>query len=505
MKNSKVIMRWSLAVVLSLSTAAGSLTVAQQQRQQQRVPATTFGRAQSVGGAATKTGTTEAAQVLERNVRAHMEFLASDAMQGRGSGTQFELLAGQYIASQLRQYGVEPAGDAGTAAGQKSFIQTVVMTRQAFAAAPALSFSAAGGAERRWVHGREMIVGRISAARVSGALQKLRAGEKPQAGAIVLLGQSEGASAQGLFQQATAMARAGAAAVLIAENPTFRERWSALRAELPQLPLTGAGGAGANILILSADAYRELQASADGTAINIEGPLLATATTNYTWNVIGVLPGSDAKLAGEAVLLSAHMDHLGVGKGQSGDQIYNGADDDASGVVAVLELARALGAGARPKRTTYFVLFGSEERGGHGAQHFLAQPPVALTQMVANLEFEMIGRPDAKVAADTLWLTGYERSNLGPELARQGARLVQDPHPDQNFFQRSDNYALARRGVVAHTVSSFGLHPEYHQPSDDIAHIDFPHMTHAINSMIAPVLWLLNSNFTPTWAEGKKP
>jgi hypothetical protein len=125
--------------------------------------------------------------------------------------------------------------------------------------------------------------------------------------------------------------------------------------------------------------------------------------------------------------------------------------------------------------------------------------------MVANLEFEMIGRPDAKVAADTLWLTGYERSNLGAELAKQGARLVQDPHPDQNFFQRSDNYALARRGVVAHTVSSFGLHPEYHQPGDDIAHINFPHMTRAINSMVAPVLWLLNSNFTPAWAEGKKP
>lgn len=125
--------------------------------------------------------------------------------------------------------------------------------------------------------------------------------------------------------------------------------------------------------------------------------------------------------------------------------------------------------------------------------------------MVANLEFEMIGRPDAKVAADTLWLTGYERSNLGAELARQGARLVADPHPDQNFFQRSDNYALARRGVVAHTVSSFGLHPEYHQPADDIAHIDFAHMTRAINSMVAPVHWLVNSNFTPAWVEGRKP
>jgi len=168
-------------------------------------------------------------------------------------------------------------------------------------------------------------------------------------------------------------------------------------------------------------------------------------------------------------------------------------------------LARVLCAGARPRRTVYFVLFGSEERGGQGAQYFLAHPPVPLEQIAANLEFEMIGRPDPKVAAGTLWLTGYERSNLGPELARQGARLVADPHPEQNFFQRSDNYALARRGVVAHTVSSFGLHPQYHQPQDDIAHIDFPHMTRAINAMVQPVLWLANSNFKPTWGEGQKP
>lgn len=446
-------------------------------------------------------------EVRERNVRAHMEFLASDAMQGRGSGTQFELLAGHYIASQLRQYGVEPAGDADAtaSAGPKSFLQTIALTRQSFAAAPVLSFGAAGGEQKRWAHGKEMLVWRLTAAGLKGKLQKLRAGEQAAAGAFVLLEQGAG-GAQGSSQQASAIARAGAGAVLIAETPALRQRWDAMGAALPQLPLNmgGAGGAGGNIFVLSADAYRELQAVADGTEISVEGELGA-AQENYTWNVVGVLPGSDPKLSGEAVLLSAHMDHIGVGAGQTGDQIYNGADDDASGVVAVLELARALGAGARPKRTVYFVLFGSEEKGGHGARHFLSRPPVALDKMVANLEFEMIGRPDPKVAADTLWLTGYERSNLGAELARQGARLVPDPHPEQNFFQRSDNYALARRGVVAHTVSSFGLHPEYHQPADDIAHIDFAHLTRAINSMVRPVLWLVNSNFTPAWVEGKKP
>jgi Zn-dependent M28 family amino/carboxypeptidase len=173
--------------------------------------------------------------------------------------------------------------------------------------------------------------------------------------------------------------------------------------------------------------------------------------------------------------------------------------------VAVLELARILGMGPKPKRAVYFVLFGSEERGGYGSQHFIKNSPIPLNNIVADLQFEMIGRPDPKVAANTLWLTGYERSNLGPELAKHGARLVADPHPEENFFQRSDNFVFARLGVIAHTVSSYGLHAEYHQPSDELTHIDFTHMTQAINSMIKPVLWLINSNFTPAWVEGKKP
>jgi len=117
----------------------------------------------------------------------------------------------------------------------------------------------------------------------------------------------------------------------------------------------------------------------------------------------------------------------------------------------------------------------------------------------------MIGRPDAAVAQHTLWLTGFEKSNLGPELAKHGARLVQDPHPDQKFFTRSDNYTLAKKGVVAHTVSSFGLHPQYHHADDDLAHLDFDHMADAIGSMIEPVRWLANSDFTPKWVAGQKP
>ena len=128
-----------------------------------------------------------------------------------------------------------------------------------------------------------------------------------------------------------------------------------------------------------------------------------------------------------------------------------------------------------------------------------------LENVIADITFEMLGRPDAKVPANTLWLTGYERSTLGPELARQGALLVADPHPEQNFFQRSDNYTLALRGIVAHTVSSFGLHTDYHRPSDDLSKIDFPFMTRSIGSMIKPIRWLADSSFKPSWLPGQSP
>jgi hypothetical protein len=223
-----------------------------------------------------------------------------------------------------------------------------------------------------------------------------------------------------------------------------------------------------------------------------------------TWNAIGILRGTTAP--NEVILLTAHLDHLGIGPANaSGDTNYNGADDDASGTTAVLALAHILATAPRPRRTIVFALFGSEELGGFGNRAFLAHPPIPLNSIVANVEFEMIGRPDPAVPAGTLWFTGFERSNFGPELAKHGAHLVNDPHPAQNFFRRSDNYALAQQGIVAQTVSSFGLHKDYHQPSDELSTIDFNHMTKAIASMVGPVRWLANSTWKPQWNPGGRP
>lgn len=225
----------------------------------------------------------------------------------------------------------------------------------------------------------------------------------------------------------------------------------------------------------------------------------ANGNISRTWNVLAKIEGTTQ--AEQIILLSAHMDHLGIRQGK----VYPGADDDASGTVAVMELARALAAGPQPQRTVIVALWGSEETGLVGAQYFLKHPTFDVHRIVANLEFEMIGRPDPKVKPEQLWLTGWERTDLGPELASRGAHLVADPHPEQNFFTRSDNYALAHDGIVAQTVSSYGLHKDYHQPTDTLDKIDWHHLNSAIGSMIAPISWLANSDYRPEWKKGKRP
>jgi Zn-dependent M28 family amino/carboxypeptidase len=236
----------------------------------------------------------------------------------------------------------------------------------------------------------------------------------------------------------------------------------------------------------------------------VQNVLLPTGATTY--NAVAILHGSDPQLAQQTILLSSHLDHLGTRTTSAGEVIYHGADDDASGTTAVLELARALGAlRPRPRRTIVFVCFGSEETGGQGDSFFLQHPTVPLSSIIANLEFEMIGQPDRAVLPTQLWLTGWERTDLGPTLAKHGAPLVGDPHPAEHFFRRSDNFALARQGIVAQTVSSYGMGAHYHQPTDDLAHIDFEHLSKAIEWMIPPIEWLANTTWKPGWNPGGKP
>lgn len=222
-------------------------------------------------------------------------------------------------------------------------------------------------------------------------------------------------------------------------------------------------------------------------------------------NVVGVIRGSDPVLRDEYVLIDAHYDHLGIGKPENGDSIYNGADDDASGVVAVLEIARVLAHGTPPRRTVVFAATTGEERGLLGTRWYIAHPAIPLDRMVANLEIEMIARPDSLAGgAGKGWLTGYERSTMGDMLRANGIPLVADPRPDQNFFQRSDNIAFAYRGIPAHTLSTFNLHTDYHHASDDMTKVDAPHMAAVIQSAVRAAR-LLADGPKPEWKPGGRP
>jgi hypothetical protein len=431
----------------------------------------------------------------ERNVRAQMSFLASDAMQGRGSGTAFERIAAEYIGSQFMQFGLEPAGENGFD-GKSTYVQTVSNARNSFSEPPILRLSGAV-----FSHGKEILVLRTTSNAVAGDLQTLSPNKRPSPNAAVFLKLGEGYSGNPI-QAMQAMITAGASVVMIEETTQLRSGWTNMAARRVSYTTSSAPTKPSVMIVLSKEAATSLSNIPAGTRVDFSGKV-AAPELRQTWNAIGKITGTDPSSG--VILLSSHLDHLGVRETEAGtDKIFNGADDDASGTVAVLELARVLAAGKRPKRTVIFVCFGSEESGGMGSNDFANNLPLPKDEIIANLQFEMIGRPDAKVASDELWLTGYERSNLGPELAKRGAKLVQDPHPSQNFFQRSDNFALARQGIIAHTVSSFGLHTDYHRPSDELKTIDFVHMTRAIESMRKPVVLLKKASIRTVWKTGMK-
>lgn len=432
--------------------------------------------------------------VDERNVKAQMNFLAGDALQGRGSGTIFERIAAEYIGSQFMQFGLEPAGEK-DAVGNPTFVQTIEVAGRSFLK----DIKVSGDVGKSITFGKDLFAFSIAGKEISGELQKAKFGDTAKKGSIILLSLSDEDTFESFQPKLGQFYKDGAAVIILGENKEIRENWSDVTEQKVSLGRRG------NLFIISKDGLKSLSNFPDGTKIEMSASFAESQKT-YTWNAMGKITGSDPKLASEVILLTSHLDHLGVRQNAPGDdKIFNGADDDASGSVAVLELARVLANGQKPKRTVYFVCFGSEEAGGHGATYFVNNLPFAKEKLVANLEFEMIGRPDAKVKPEELWLTGFERSNLGSELAKRGAKLVNDPHPEQNFFQRSDNYTLAKQGIIAHTVSSYGLHTDYHHASDEVKTIDFQHMTRSINSMVLPVQWLVNSDFVPTWNEGKKP
>jgi hypothetical protein len=414
-------------------------------------------------------------------VRAHESFLASEALQGRGSATRDEAIAAAYVASQFEGYKLRPAP------GMPGYLQTATVVRARLTGASLVAGE---------INVPQLTV-LIGAAEGTGGRLSVFAGKDAKdlpAGEVVLAtGDPE------VTQSYRAASRKQVRLLILRESDKTVAAQKALGG-MPRMPtfLDGVPAEARTVMVVLPAAAFDALAKKPGADVQVKLDVARDAST--TTNAIGWLPGSDPKAG--VILLTAHLDHLGR---RPDGVLMPGANDDASGTTAVIELARALAAGKQLKRSVLFVAYGSEELGGLGSTWFGMHPPVPLADMVANIEFEMIGAQDPKLPAGSLMMTGFERSTLGETLKAHGALVSPDPYPEQSFFQRSDNYSLAVKGVVAHTLSGWAVTPTYHSPNDTLESLDIAFMTRAIQSLVEPIRSLADSDGKPEWKPGGRP
>jgi hypothetical protein len=241
-----------------------------------------------------------------------------------------------------------------------------------------------------------------------------------------------------------------------------------------------------------------------------------TSEPETTQNVVVILEGSDRVLKNEYVAIGAHYDHVGIGRVVAGDSIYNGADDDGSGTVAVLAIAEAFARGPRPKRSMLFVWHAGEEQGLWGSKYLTEFPPAPLDQIVAQLNIDMIGR--SKKAGDTnpengeltgpneIYVIGSkmmstELGELSERVNKSFLKLAfnykyDDPQDPNRFFFRSDHYNYAQKGIPIIFYFS-GVHEDYHQASDSPDKIDYQKMEKVARTIYATAWELANAKKRP--------
>ena len=252
-----------------------------------------------------------------------------------------------------------------------------------------------------------------------------------------------------------------------------------------------------------------LTANLDPSSISLH--IINQQTIQKLKNVVSILPGKSKK--DEYVVFSCHYDHLGIGKPNANmDSIYNGANDDAAGVSAVIMLSKYFSElKEKNERTIIFVAFTAEEIGGFGSRYFSKQ--LNPDKVMALFNIEMIGT-ESKWGTNSAYITGYEKSDMGKILQ---ANLVDskfhfepDPYPKQKLFYRSDNATLAELGVPAHTISTAKMEeapndePNYHKVTDEISTLDMNNMAEIIKAIAISSKTIISGKDTPTRVEKPK-
>ena len=462
------------------------------------------------------------ASITPADVQARIDLLAADSMRGRYTPSRELEQAASYLAGQFRSFGLRPGGDGGT------FLQRYRVDQVRLDTA-ASRIEVAGGPT--WRFGREVLFPggvlhdvEVTAPLllVSGAPDAKAAQRLDLRGAIVLLAPSARRNLRAVEANAVLaalLARSPAAVLVLAMTPDTA--WNVVAARQSRIMTRRSWEpAGPPIVWVRNQAAASLLASRGLDLAGVRAtdhPLTATGldvSVSFTLhtrlvssarapNVAGILEGSDPALKDEYVVFSAHMDHLDVERpAVRGDSINNGADDNASGTTAVLELAEAFARlDPRPRRSMIFVTVSGEERGLWGSSAFTADPPVPIGQMVANFNLDMVGRN----WKDTIVVIGRQHSDLGSTLARVnrahpelGMTAIDDIWPEERFFFRSDHYNFARLGVPALFFFN-GVHADYHKVSDEPAKIDAEKASRIVKLAFYLGLEVANAVERPRW------
>ena len=497
-------------------------------------------------------------------LRAHMRFLADDRLEGRGTATRGHEIAAAYMATQFEAAGLEPGGVRGT------WFQPVPFRRlQSIPVEGALALLR-GGREQRLVRDTDYLLGydpvherdRITAplafagfgvtapelgyddyahVDVRGKIAVLLSGGPPtfpseqRAYYSSLLVKTRNAVARGAVGIVTVRTPVDEARGPWARNVNQSRlpgmRWldpdGVPNESHPQLELTATlSRSGANALFADSPVPLD-RVFADAEAGRAQGfdlpaRMRAWSRTRHSRvespNVLGLLHGSDPKLEDEVVVVTAHLDHLGIGVPVNGDSIHNGAYDNATGCGALIELARAFASlPTRPRRSLLFVAVTGEEKGLQGSDYFAHFPIVPLPRIVADINMDMFLMLEPM--RDVI-VFGGEHSSLGPMAARAvGLSPVPDPAPEEVVFIRSDQFPFVRQGVPAvfpvlsgarEVAPGDSLSPMqrwrrtiYHSPQDDMTQpMDMESGARFMRMQFLLALDVANATARPTWNRG---
>lgn len=460
-------------------------------------------------------------KVSETYLRAHLGFIASDLLEGRDTPSRGLDLAANYIAAHLAMYGVQPGGTNG------SYFQPITLSStRLHSTATSLSI---GGTTA--VLGKDFLPRNLTSADLDAEAVFIASGYANRSknidpyadfdvkGKVIVTDGSlpEGVTMRDVFQDSNwespddAAARLGALAVITISGSDSNAAWERSVERLSQGGRyrmdSGDAKAVPSITVSKSlgESLRSGISAGTGSAPHVRLKLAVQVDEQHTQNVIGIIPGSDPQLKAEYIALGAHYDHVGIGRPDaSGDTIYNGADDDGSGTVALLEIARTVAQGTKPKRSLIFVWHCGEEKGLWGSQYFAANPTIDFHNLILQINLDMISM--SKKPGDT----NPKNANLaGPnELFVIGPRIVSsditktvedvnnstlkldlNPHYDslddpERIFFRSDHYSYVAKGVPAVFFFS-GPHEFYHQPGDQVDKVDFAKLTKATKLMYA--------------------